>query len=67
MSVAGEGGEATRRISLPAQRVGLWKSGTWPDPATVPTLRAMISKQKNLPAPAPEEDNRSEAYRSELY
>ncbi|MFC4950235.1 MSMEG_1061 family FMN-dependent PPOX-type flavoprotein [Pseudonocardia sp. GCM10023141] len=48
-------------------RAGLWDTATWPDPASVPTLRAMMSEQKDFPAPRPEEDTRSEPYRNELY
>lgn len=48
-------------------RAGVWDGNTWPDQATVPTLRAMISEQKHFTPPTPEEDNRSESYRNELY
>jgi PPOX class probable FMN-dependent enzyme len=48
-------------------RSGLWQPETWPDPDTVPTLRAIACEQKDLPPPDESHDKRQEEYRSVLY
>lgn len=48
-------------------RSGLWQPGTWPDPDAVPTLRAIMCEQKDLPPPDETRDKRQEEYRSVLY
>ncbi len=48
-------------------RSGLWQPETWPDPDSVPTLRAIMCEQKDLPAPDETHGKRQEEYRSVLY
>ena len=48
-------------------RSGLWKPETWPDPDTIPTLRAIMCEQKDLPPPDESPGKRQEEYRSTLY
>ena len=48
-------------------RSGLWQPETWPDPDTVPTLRAISCEQKDLPPPDESQGKRQEEYRSRLY
>jgi PPOX class probable FMN-dependent enzyme len=48
-------------------RSGLWAPETWPDPDTIPTLRAIMSEQKNLPLPDESAGKRQEEYRATLY
>ncbi|WP_232663982.1 MSMEG_1061 family FMN-dependent PPOX-type flavoprotein [Pseudonocardia sp. TRM90224] len=48
-------------------RAKLWQPGSWPAPAGVPTLRAIMSEQRNAPPPRPEDDTRNEDYRTWLY
>lgn len=49
-------------------RSGLWQPETWPDPDTIPTLAAIMSEQKQRPAPCEEPGTkRTEAYRDVLY
>jgi PPOX class probable FMN-dependent enzyme len=48
-------------------RSGLWQPESWPDPDTVPTLRAISCEQKDLPPPDESQGKRQEEYRSVLY
>lgn len=48
-------------------RSGMWRPETWPDPDTVPTLRAIMCEQKDLPPPDESQGKRREEYRSVLY
>jgi PPOX class probable FMN-dependent enzyme len=48
-------------------RSGMWQPETWPDPDTVPTLRAIMCEQKDLPPPDESQGKRQEEYRSRLY
>lgn len=48
-------------------RSGLWQPESWPDPDTVPTISAIMSEQKNLPAPDESGGKRQEEYRKILY
>ena len=48
-------------------RSSLWKPEDWPDPDTVPTLRAIWNEQKDLPPPDESQGKRQEEYRSVLY
>lgn len=48
-------------------RAGLWNRETWPDPDTVPTLRAIMCEQKELPAPDESGGKRNEEYRNYLW
>ena len=48
-------------------RSGMWQPETWPDPDTVPTLRAISCEQKDLPPPDESRGKRQEEYRSRLY
>lgn len=48
-------------------RSGLWQPQSWPDPDTVPTLRAIMAEQKDLPPPDESQGKRQEEYRSVLY
>lgn len=48
-------------------RSGLWQPETWPEPETVPTLRAIMCEQKDLPPPDESQGKRQEEYRSLLY
>jgi PPOX class probable FMN-dependent enzyme len=48
-------------------RAGLWKTETWPDPDTIPTLRAIMCEQKDLPAPDESGGKRNEEYRQYLW
>jgi PPOX class probable FMN-dependent enzyme len=48
-------------------RSGLWQPEAWPDPDTVPTLRAIMCEQKDLPPPDESQGKRQEDYRSILY
>ena len=48
-------------------RSGLWQPETWPDPNTIPTLRAIMCEQKDLPPPDETDGKRQEEYRSSLY
>jgi hypothetical protein len=48
-------------------RSGLWRPKQWPDPDSVPTLKAIMSEQKGFPAPDESQGKRQEAYRSTLY
>lgn len=48
-------------------RSGLWAAETWPDPDRVPTLRAIMCEQKDLPPPDESVGKRQEEYRSRLY
>ena len=48
-------------------RSGMWQPETWPDPDTVPTLRAIMCEQKDLPPPVESQGKRQEEYRSRLY
>lgn len=48
-------------------RSGLWQPETWPNPDDVPTLRAIMCEQKDLPPPDESTGKRQEDYRSVLY
>jgi predicted pyridoxine 5'-phosphate oxidase superfamily flavin-nucleotide-binding protein len=48
-------------------RSGLWDPEMWPDPETIPTLRAIMSEQKSLPPPDESAGKRQEEYRATLY
>jgi uncharacterized protein len=48
-------------------RSGLWQPETWPDADTVPTLRAIMCEQRDLPPPDESRGKRQEEYRSRLY
>ena len=48
-------------------RSGLWTPETWPDPESVPTLAAITSQQRSLPAPDESAGKRREEYRATLY
>lgn len=48
-------------------RSGLWQPESWPDPDTIPTLRAIMCEQKDLPPPDETDGKRQEEYRSSLY
>lgn len=48
-------------------RSKLWEPGAWPDPATIPTLAAIMAEQKNLPPPDESQGKRNEEYRQRLY
>jgi PPOX class probable FMN-dependent enzyme len=48
-------------------RSGLWQPEMWPNPDTVPTLRAIMCEQKDLPPPDESHGKRQEEYRSVLY
>lgn len=48
-------------------RSGLWQPEQWPDPETVPTLRAIVAEQRGLPAPDESAGKRQEEYRTSLY
>ena len=49
-------------------RSGLWQPETWPDPDTIPTMAAIMSEQKQRPAPVEAPGTkRAEAYRDVLY
>jgi uncharacterized protein len=48
-------------------RSGLWQPETWPDPDSVPTLRAIMCEQKDMPPPDESTGKRQEEYRSVLY
>jgi PPOX class probable FMN-dependent enzyme len=51
----------------PILRGGLWKSETWPDPDTIPTLAAIMAEQKEWEAPDESQGKRNEEYRNVLY
>ncbi len=59
--------EVYMHCARPFLRAGLWKPETWPDPDTVPTLRAIMCEQKDMPAPDESQGKRQEEYRSVLY
>ena len=48
-------------------RSGLWQPETWPNPNTIPTLRAICAEQKDLPPPDESQGKRQEEYRFTLY
>jgi predicted pyridoxine 5'-phosphate oxidase superfamily flavin-nucleotide-binding protein len=48
-------------------RAGLWKTETWPDPDTIPTIGAMIAEQKGWEPPDESQGKRQEEYRKHLY
>jgi hypothetical protein len=48
-------------------RSSLWQPEDWPDPNSIPTLRAIMCEQKDLPPPDESQGKRQEAYRSTLY
>lgn len=48
-------------------RAGLWKTETWPDPDTIPTISAMGAEQKGYPPPDESHGKRQEEYRKVLY
>jgi PPOX class probable FMN-dependent enzyme len=48
-------------------RAGLWKTETWPDPDTIPTIGAMIAEQKGWEPPDETQGKRQEEYRKVLY
>ncbi len=48
-------------------RSGLWQPETWPDSDEIPTLRAIMCEQKDLPPPDESQGKRQEEYRSRLY
>ena len=48
-------------------RAGLWKTETWPDPDTIPTISAMAAEQKGYPPPDESQGKRQEEYRKVLY
>jgi len=48
-------------------RSGLWQPETWPEPESIPTLRAIMCEQKDLPPPDESQGKRQEEYRSLLY
>ena len=48
-------------------RAGLWKTETWPDPDTIPTIGAMIAEQKGWEPPDESQGKRQEEYRKQLY
>ena len=48
-------------------RSGLWQPESWPDPESVPTLRAIMCEQQELPPPDESQGKRQEDYRAVLY
>ena len=48
-------------------RSGLWQPESWPDPEGVPTLRAIMCEQQELPPPDESQGKRQEEYRAVLY
>jgi len=48
-------------------RAGLWKTETWPDPDTIPTIGAMMAEQKGWEPPDESQGKRQEEYRKVLY
>ena len=48
-------------------RAGLWKTETWPDPDTIPTISAMGAEQKGWEPPDESQGKRQEEYRKVLY
>ncbi len=48
-------------------RSGLWKPETWPDPETIPSMRAIGCELKDLPLPDESLGKRKEEYRSRLF
>jgi PPOX class probable FMN-dependent enzyme len=48
-------------------RAGLWKTETWPDPDTIPTIGAMGAEQKGWEPPDESQGKRQEEYRKFLY
>jgi PPOX class probable FMN-dependent enzyme len=48
-------------------RAGLWKTETWPDPDTIPTISAMYAEQKGWEPPDESQGKRQEEYRKVLY
>jgi PPOX class probable FMN-dependent enzyme len=48
-------------------RAGLWKTETWPDPDTIPTIGAMFAEQKGSEPPDESHGKRQEEYRKVLY
>jgi PPOX class probable FMN-dependent enzyme len=48
-------------------RAGLWKTETWPDPDTIPTISAMGAEQKGWEPPDESQGKRQEEYRKHLY
>jgi PPOX class probable FMN-dependent enzyme len=48
-------------------RAGLWKTETWPDPDTIPTIGAMFAEMKGWEPPDESQGKRQEEYRKQLY
>ncbi len=59
--------EAYVHCSRSFLRAGLWKTETWPDPDTIPTIGAMIAEQKGYEPPDESQGKRQEEYRKFLY
>ena len=67
LAIAVEIDEAYMHCARAFLRSGMWQPETWPDPNTVPTLRAIMCEQKDLPPPDESQGKRQEEYRSILY
>ena len=67
LAIVVEINEAYMHCARAFLRSGMWEPDTWPDPATVPTLRAIMCEQKDLPPPDESQGKRQEEYRSTLY
>ena len=59
--------EAYVHCSRSLLRAGLWKTESWPDPETIPTIGAMYAEQKGYVPPDESQGKRQEEYRKILY